>query len=209
MNKTTIIPSPVTSGAGESQRYPLDAFRFCPRCGHDHLNTGQERAVRCGVCGFLFFFNTAAASAAFLFHGDQLILCVRAREPGRDKLDLPGGFIEYDETVEQGLRREIREELNLETGQLDYLCSAPNDYLYAGVLYKVTDLFFTGVVEDIGSIKPADDVGGYRLAKPEAIDPAGFAFHSTRTAFQYLLSRPPVFHHATHPHSRHSVSAEL
>ncbi len=209
MNKTTIIPPSGVSAPGESQRHPLDAFRFCPRCGHDPLSTEHERAVRCGVCGFLFFFNTAAASAAFLFHADKLILCVRAREPGRDKLDLPGGFVEYDESLEQGLQREIREELNIVTEDLTYLCSAPNDYLYAGVLYKVTDLFFTGVVKDIEGIEPADDVGGYVLVKPEDIDPARFAFPSTRTAFQYLLSLLPAYRHATYPHSRHSLSAEL
>jgi ADP-ribose pyrophosphatase YjhB (NUDIX family) len=188
MSKSTINAPQGATGGGESQRYPLDAFRFCPRCGHDQLGREQERAIRCGVCGFLFFFNTAAASAAFIFHENQLILCVRARDPGRDKLDLPGGFQEYDETIEQGLQREIREELNIETGDFSYLCSAPNDYLYAGVLYKVTDVFFTCTARTISTIRPADDVAGYILANPSEVNPEEFAFQSTRQAFQHLLS---------------------
>lgn len=188
MNKITLNFPQGGSGGGDSHRFPRDSFRFCPRCGQDSLSSEHERVVRCGVCGFQFFFNTASAGAAFIFHEGKLILCVRARDPGRDKLDVPGGFIEYDESIEQGLQREIREELNIETGHFTYLCSAPNDYLYSGVLYKVADVFFTCTASHIEGIRSADDVAGFIMMSPEEVKPEDFAFHSTRSAFQHLLT---------------------
>ncbi len=175
----------------EFQRSPRDAFHFCPRCGCNQLGGEHHRAIKCGVCGFQFYFNTGTASAAFIFIGEELILCTRAREPGKGKLDLPGGFLEYDETIEAGLQREIREELNIETDDYQYLTSAPNDYLYAGILYKIADVFFTCTTQNIDSIMAADDVADYQLVRPEQVNPDEFAFKSTRAAFQQLLMRAP------------------
>jgi len=165
---------------------PYDAFRFCPRCGGEYLSIQEQRAIRCGRCGFLFFFNTCAAAGAFVFHGDRLILCVRARDPAKGKLDLPGGFVEFNETVEDALRREIAEELNIETTDYRYLSSAPNDYSYGGVLYKVTDIFFLCDAPRIDTLRAADDVADYRLASPHEIEPEELAFSSTRLALVKL-----------------------
>ncbi|HYE35290.1 NUDIX domain-containing protein [Methylocaldum sp.] len=166
---------------------PYDAFRFCPRCGGEYLSMQEHRAIKCGRCGFLYFFNTCAAAGAFVFYQNQLVLCVRAKDPAKGKLDLPGGFIEFNETVEDALRREIAEELNLETINYRYLTSVPNDYLYGGMLYKVTDMVFLCDALHIGTLKAADDVADYRLVSPYDIDPEELAFNSTRTALEKLL----------------------
>jgi ADP-ribose pyrophosphatase YjhB (NUDIX family) len=165
---------------------PYDAFRFCPRCGGEYLSIHEQCAIRCGRCGFLFFFNTCTAVGGFVFHQDQLILCVRAKEPARGKLDLPGGFVNFDETVEDALRREIAEELNIETTNYRYLSSAPNDYLYGGVLYKITDLFFVCDAPQIVTLRAADDVADFRLVSPYDVAPEELAFNSTRLALVKL-----------------------
>jgi ADP-ribose pyrophosphatase YjhB (NUDIX family) len=165
---------------------PYDAFRFCPRCGGEYLSIHEQRAIRCGRCGFLFFFNTCTAVGGFVFHQNQLILCVRAKDPGKGKLDLPGGFVDFDETVEDALRREIAEELNVEAINYRYLSSAPNDYLYGGVLYKITDLFFVCDAPQIDTLRPADDVADFRLVSPYDVRPEEFAFNSTRLALVKL-----------------------
>ncbi len=102
-------------------------------------------------------------------------------------LDFPGGFIEFDETAEQALAREVEEELNIKISSATYLTSVPNDYIYADVLYKTTDLYFICGVEDISNLKAMDDVAGFRLALPEEIDPQCLAFESGKKALQCLL----------------------
>lgn len=163
-------------------------FRYCPRCGAPDPGILAGRQLHCLACGLRFFFNTAAAAGAFIYHGEKLILCVRAHEPGKGLLDVPGGFIEFDETIEDGLRREIAEELHIEVGGFRYLMSAPNDYVYAGVPYKTADVFFVCAACRIETLRPADDVAEIRLIEPHAVDASLFAFASTRRAFTALLA---------------------
>lgn len=171
-----------------SRRHPADAFQFCPQCAAGELEIApQGRCSRCRACGFRFFFNCAAATAAFVFHRHQLILAVRARDPQKGALDLPGGFLDFDETVEEGLKREVFEELGIETVDYRYLTSAPNDYLYEGVLYKTADLYFVCHAPDIGTIRASDDVADFRLIAPRDVDPASLAFESSRRALRILL----------------------
>lgn len=171
-----------------SSRHPADCFHFCPRCGAGGPELDpQGRRCHCRTCGFQFFFNCAAATAAFVFHDHRLLLTVRAREPQIGALDLPGGFLDFEEAAEEGLKREIFEELGIETVDCRYLTSAPNDYLYDGVLYKTADLYFVCRAPDIGSIRPGDDVADFRLIAPGDVDPGSLAFESSRRALCVLL----------------------
>ncbi len=102
-------------------------------------------------------------------------------------LDFPGGFVEFDETAENALAREVREELNIEISAPVYLASFPNNYRYADILYKTTDLFFICHVDDICSIKAMDDVADYLLLAPEEVDLERLAFASGRNALQWFL----------------------
>lgn len=183
------MENPSTESAPICPAGPAGVFRHCPSCGAPAPRIEGGRSLRCGSCGLLFFFNSAAAAAAFILHQGRLVLCVRAKEPAKGMLDLPGGFVEFDESVEDGLRREIFEELHIEVADFRYLASASNDYLYAGVPYKTTDLFFVCEAPDIGGIRAADDVADYALIAPEALDPARLAFNSGRVALAALRER--------------------
>ena len=98
---------------------PFEVFQYCPKCGRGPVSPPLEPVVRCAACGFVFFFNPAAAAGAFLHdHNGRLLFLRRAKDPARGKLALAGGFVDYHETAEAGLRREIREEIGLEVGHL-------------------------------------------------------------------------------------------
>ncbi len=50
---------------------------------------------------------------AIVIYGDRLVFIKRKNEPYKGMLALPGGFVEEDETTEQAVIREVREETGL------------------------------------------------------------------------------------------------
>ena len=51
-----------------------------------------------------------------IINDDKILLIKRKNEPFKDKWALPGGYVEYGETVEDAVLREISEETNLSVG---------------------------------------------------------------------------------------------
>jgi NAD+ diphosphatase len=72
----------------------------------------------------------------------QMLLVERAQQPSKGKLDFPDGFVDYKESNEQALKRELLEELQLPVNNMQYLFSYPNSYLYKDVLYSTLDSCF-------------------------------------------------------------------
>jgi ADP-ribose pyrophosphatase YjhB (NUDIX family) len=164
---------------------PFQAFDFCPSCG-DRLRAPLPKPVlRCVGCGFVFFFNPAVAAGAFLHHPTRgLLFLRRARDPARGKLGVPGGFIDYHETAEAGLQREIYEETALRIHTLNFLCSQPNSYEFLDITYPVLDLFFTGSIPSDAVARPLDDVDSLCWLQPHEVAPSELAFPSLRAAWQ-------------------------
>ena len=156
--------------------------RFCPACGAEALEVYQGKAVRCRECDYLFFHNAAAAAAAILVHRGLVVLTRRARPPRAGCWDLPGGFVDPGEGLEQALRRELHEELGLVVDELRYLCALPNTYEYAGVRYRSCDAFFVAAVGDVAGLVPADDVSDWRLASPAELPTIDLAFVNSAEA---------------------------
>lgn len=172
------------------KRIPLN---FCPACGAERFRALSQKQFECGSCGFVYFQNVAAAAGAVIEAEGQLLLVERAKEPELGKLDLPGGFVDPGETLEEGLERELGEELGLSLAppmqyKLEYLCSSVNEYPYGGVLYHSLDLFFWLRLQQKPPIRPADDVGGYRWCGPEEVPMDAMAFRSVRDALRCYLA---------------------
>src|SRR5689334_8035538 len=108
--------------------FPAQLFACCPRCGVRRPPAAPRQPFHCDACGLHFYFNAALAVATLLLGPDDRILFIRrAKEPAQGKLAVPGGFVDIGETAEAALRREIKEEVNLEVGPLTFLCSATNE----------------------------------------------------------------------------------
>ena len=149
----------------------LKIFKFCPRCGSVNFIPNSWKSFKCSDCGFHYFINSAAAAAAIIVNEkNELLLTVRAFEPDKGMLDLPGGFVDPGESVEEALIREIKEELNLDISELSYFTSFPNEYPFSGLVVNTIDLAFVCKVNDFSKIKVADDVTGFVFVTKNNID---------------------------------------
>ena len=177
----------------DEQRHtgPWKGFRFCPGCGAAGIDVRADRSILCKQCGFHYYFNAAAAVAG-LIEDDRgrLLLTVRAHDPGKGALDLPGGFVDFDETAEDALMREVKEELNLEVTKCSYFKSFPNTYIYDNITMRTVDLAFICVVESLESLKLSDEIDDVRFLNPSEISLDRIGFDSIRNIVsEYLRTR--------------------
>lgn len=122
----------------------MNEFSFCPHCKSEKIQYVDGKKWLCPNCGFDLYNNVASAVGAIIFDSEgNILLEVRAKEPKKGYLALPGGFCNYDESAEEAVVRECKEETGLSIDNISYLCSFPNDYEYKGIAYKTCDLFFT------------------------------------------------------------------
>ena len=165
-------------------------FRYCPACGSNHFTTNCVKSKRCEDCGFIFYLNPSAACAAFIRNEDgHLLVCRRGNEPAKGTLDLPGGFIDYNETGEAGISREVYEELGIGINNFNYVFSLPNDYHYSGLNVPTLDLFFEAKVPNQTAIKAADDVEESFFIPVNQLNPELFGLSSIKKAVRIFISK--------------------
>jgi 8-oxo-dGTP diphosphatase len=78
-----------------------------------------------------------------MIRGGRVLLTRRARPPYAGTWDVPGGFLEAGENPEQGLRRELREELGVGVRRARFIGFAmdrygPRGFVVLAVAYRVT-----------------------------------------------------------------------
>lgn len=141
--------------------HPCQVFKFCPKCGSRHFAPQNDNSLQCEACGFRFYYNAASSVAAIILDDEgRLLLTRRAIDPCKGTLDLPGGFVSVDESSEEALAREIKEELGADVLEYRYVRSYPNRYEYSGLTVFTNDAAFMCTLRDYSVIKPADDVCG-------------------------------------------------
>jgi len=161
--------------------HPLHTFRYCPVCGSEHFVENNFKSKKCERCGFVYYFNSAAATAIFITNGaGELLVVRRAKEPAKGSSDLPGGFVDLHETAEEAIIREVKEETGLRISMPDYLFSLPNIYRYSGFDVHTVDLFYQYSVDTFSGLQAGDDAESLIVIEKNKIRPETFGLHSIR-----------------------------
>ena len=110
----------------------MSKFKFCPLCGgklrrKKPLGDEKTREV-CQKCGFIFYQNPTPAVLAVIEKKGKILLTKRAINPYKGYWDLPGGFVEIGQNLEEALAKEIKEELGVEIKSFSFLASFPSQY---------------------------------------------------------------------------------
>jgi len=89
-------------------------MNFCPACGgtlvHEVPRDDDRHRHVCPACGIIHYQNPKIVTGCVPAWEDAILLCRRAIEPRSGFWTLPAGFMELDESVEQGAARETWEE---------------------------------------------------------------------------------------------------
>jgi NAD+ diphosphatase len=157
-------------------------FIFCPRCASDRIEVHKKNAVKCSSCGYIYYHNCAAAVAAIVMIDRKILLVKRAHDPQKGFYDLPGGFVDYGESLETAIRREVNEECGIEISDLSYFGSFPNIYRYLDVAYFSADAYFLCHAEDRQALSVSEETSEIALLEPAAIDEGKIAFESVKQA---------------------------
>jgi 8-oxo-dGTP pyrophosphatase MutT (NUDIX family) len=107
-----------------------DRLAHCTFCGA-RFTPGQPWPRRCAACGEISYRNplpvavvvqpigTPPAGPPDADRPDGLLVVRRGIPPARDRLALPGGFIEVGETWQEAAVRELREETGIDRDAAD------------------------------------------------------------------------------------------
>lgn len=171
--------------------HPLEEFKYCPVCGSPHFEVHNEKSKKCADCGLEYYANPSSATVALIVNDkDELLVVRRKNEPAKGMLDMPGGFVDMDETGEEGMAREVKEELGLDVVETQYQFSLPNLYLFSGITIHTLDMFYEVRVSDLSHVEAQDDAAEYMWIPMSQIDINLFGFSSVKQGLtRYLRSK--------------------
>lgn len=166
---------------------PNIAYKFCPICS-SKLNFKKENLLVCSKCKFEFYINTVPCNAAIIENEKGEILLVKRKfDPKKGYWDWPGGFLDAGESLEDSIKREIKEELNVEIELGKFVGVYSDTYLFQNINNPVICIVMAGKIK--GEIKVSDDVAGYKYFSKKDIFKQKLAFKSMKKEIQDYLSK--------------------
>ncbi len=166
-------------------------MNFCSHCGSGELRQeippGDNRLRHyCPGCGTIHYQNPNMVVGCLPIFEGQILLCRRAIEPRKGFWNLPAGYLENGETVEEGALRELCEEAGAEATiiRLHTLFNLPTvNQVYLFFLAHLASPRFDGGEESLE----------VRLFRPEEIPFEEMAFASSAFAIRQYLSFGEAF----------------
>jgi ADP-ribose pyrophosphatase YjhB (NUDIX family) len=204
------LPRPLCGGGHNRaieawQRRALDRWqpgaplRYCPHCAHTLEEQPAFDRLRpvCPACGFVHFRDLKVGVSVLVEKEGQVLLVLRAVEPGAGRWSLPSGFVEWDEHPKAAAVRECREETGLSVKILSLLAvdHYTDDFRGPGI-----NVIYRARVRG-GALQPADDASDARFFAPTQLPfPAAIAFRGHRVILERWRAAhgqqdPPILTH--------------
>lgn len=131
-------------------------MNYCSNCGSkvtfQEVEGDTKMRYVCNTCNTIHYQNPNVVVGCLPVWEDQVLLCKRAIEPRLGYWNVPGGYLENGESVEEGAMREVFEEacIKVEVIGLLSVFSIPHiNQVYMHFLAKMPDLRFAPGIESL------------------------------------------------------------
>lgn len=98
--------------------------RYCGHCGSLNQDKPAERAKQCPACDFITYPRVSPAVIVAIVREDQILLA-RNKKFANHMFSVISGFVDPGETLEECVKREIKEEVGIEVKNIRYFGSQP------------------------------------------------------------------------------------
>ncbi len=132
----------------------VEQHRFCGSCAQPLQPLANERAMVCARCNVPHYPRLSPSMIVLITRGDELLLARSAQFP-EGLYSTLAGFVEPGESVEQCVLREVREEVGLEVGKLQYLGSQSWPFPHSLMLGFHAEYIAGEIVPQAGEIEDA------------------------------------------------------
>ncbi len=139
---------------------------FCPACGKRLAPVERDARTRLVCpdesCGYVFYDNPVPVVAALVEHGETVLL-VRNKGWPEKWYGLVSGFLEKGETPEEGVLREVKEEVGLR-GEIV-------SFIGAYAFLEMNQVILAYHVRAHGEIVVGDEIAGVKAVPPDKLRP--------------------------------------
>jgi NAD+ diphosphatase len=98
---------------------------YCGRCGSPTKNMEKERAKKCEKCDLISYPRISPAVIVAVIKDNTILLAKNNRFRHREMYSVLAGFVDPGETLEECVKREIKEEADIEVDNIRYFSSQP------------------------------------------------------------------------------------
>lgn len=99
--------------------------KYCGRCGHSMDFDQKERAMRCPHCSNIVYPKISPAVIVGVINDKGQILVTKYARGHYQSYALVAGYYEIGETIEETVKREVKEETGLDVTDIQYYKSQP------------------------------------------------------------------------------------
>lgn len=167
----------------------MTLFTYCSWCAGELKQKTQTEHI-CTVCHRTTYNNPRASTGVFIVNGPSVLLAIRKEKPHKGKLDVIGGFLEFNEDPIAGLKREVKEETGLSIKNISLIgvyCGLYNEDVSYCTLMYIAEI-------KSGTLIPGDDVASLVWHPIKDVPTKDFAWPWMKDALTELKARTENSH---------------